>query len=68
LGLPVRFTIEVYNSDGEETVLHRVSLTAISPFNARRRAVQLLAEWSKRNASGVRVLNGIGERIYDWRG
>jgi hypothetical protein len=60
----VKFTIEVYG--GGEAVIYRTIILAINPHTARKKAVQLLVEWEKRKAIGVRVLNSEGEVIYKW--
>jgi hypothetical protein len=64
----VKFTIEIYAtaSDGSETVLHRTTITAISPLLARKKTRRLLIGWKTRKATGARLLNAQGERLWDW--
>lgn len=64
----MRFTIEICatGKDGAETVLHRTIVSAINPVGARKETHRLLAVWKRRRATSARVLNGHGERLYNW--
>ena len=61
----MKFFIEIYGaaSDGSEVLLHRATLTAITPVAARREASYLLGRRQK--ATGARVLNEQGEVLYN---
>jgi hypothetical protein len=64
----VKFTIEIYSTDdgGSETLLHRTTITAINPLLARKAARHLFIDWKRRKATGARLLNAQGERLWNW--
>ena len=62
----MKFTIEIYATadDGAETLLHRTTVSAITPLGARKDARYLLSDWKRRGAKSARVMNVRAETIY----
>lgn len=61
----MRFTIEIYaTSDSSGPVIHRESVSSISPLGARKQAQRSFAEWEKRGAKSFRLVNVRGETLY----
>ena len=61
----MRFTIEAYatGDDGAETLIHRATVSALTPLAARTEANSLLRKWKK--ATAARVVNAQGEVVYN---
>jgi hypothetical protein len=64
----VKFAIEIYATDpkGAAILLHRATVSAITPMGARKEASRLLTQWKRRKANTAHILNGEGEIIYSW--
>ncbi len=61
----MRFTIEVLRStQGNEVVLTRESVLALTQFGARKKALRLLEQWQRRGATAVRLRNSSGDESY----
>lgn len=62
----MRFSVEIYKSvnDDPGALLHRTTITAITPLAARKQAHHLLALWKKRGAQSASVLNEQVEVLY----
>lgn len=61
----MQFTIEVLRSThGNETILARDRVFALTQLGARKKALTLLEQWQRRGATAVRARNSSGEEIY----
>jgi hypothetical protein len=60
----MKFTIELYATatDGSETLLYRVTISALNPAAAQKQAAYLLSK--RKKGAGARVLNAQSEIIY----
>jgi hypothetical protein len=63
----MKFQIEVTRTNGaDKVVLHRSSLDAMSPRQAKAKAAELLKVHARGGANGARLLNDKDEELYRW--
>jgi hypothetical protein len=61
----MRCRIEVLRAThGDAAVLASERVFVFRPLGARKKALAMLAQWQRRGATAVRVLNSSGEEIF----